>query len=377
LVERARARRLDVILDPRTQPSATIGGFNDSLGELPWGRSRPHTEEDFRGASGRRITISLARFALEHAYTQVLTPSHFLRSTADEWLDIDRRSTLELAAELERTGAPDVSLIYSLAITYTMLRDQAERRVLIRSLKDLPIEGIWLSVDGVGSHSTPAAVRTYLDAVSDFHVLGLPIVADHVGGIVGLGLLAFGGVGGLSHGITYGERFDTGAWLAPRGSESFGLSRRVYVPALDMLLKPKEAEMLFAFGPRAKALFGCHDSTCCRRGVPDMQAYPAQHFMRQRIDEIANLSLATPNLRPGRFVDKHLRSPTDAMLAAAQLDWPDPKLGARVSAQRKRMDRMRVALGNLAETGLSNRSVAAVPLRNIERSGPSRPPMTP
>ncbi len=63
LVERARARRLDVILDPRTQPSATIGGFSDSLGELPWGRSRPHTEEDFRGASGRRITISLARFA--------------------------------------------------------------------------------------------------------------------------------------------------------------------------------------------------------------------------------------------------------------------------------------------------------------------------
>jgi len=286
LVQRARARRLDVILDPRTQPSATIGGFNDSLGELPWGRSRPHTEEDFRGASGRRISISLARFAAEHGYTQVLTASHLLRSTADEWLDIDRRSTLELSAELERTGARDASILYSLAITYAMLRDPAERRVLIRSLKGLPIEGIWLSVDGVGSHSTPAAVRAYLDAVSDFHALGLPVVADHVGGVVGLGLLAFGVVGGLAHGITYGERFDTAAWRMPRVPESFGLSRRVYIPALDMLLKPKEAEMLFAFGSRAKALFGCHESTCCRRGVSDMQAYPAQHFMRQRIEEI-------------------------------------------------------------------------------------------
>jgi len=65
------------------------------------------------------------------------------------------------------------------------------------------------------------------------------------------------------------------------------------------------------------------------------------------------------------------------MLAAAQLEWADPKLGARVGAQRKRMDRMRVALGNLAEMGLGDRSVAAVPLRSIERSGPSRPPMTP
>src|SRR5437868_10922522 len=46
LVDRARERRLDVILDPRTQSSATVGGFNATLGTLPWGCSRPHVEGD-------------------------------------------------------------------------------------------------------------------------------------------------------------------------------------------------------------------------------------------------------------------------------------------------------------------------------------------
>ena len=40
-------RRLDAILDPKTQPSATVGGFSDALGELPWGVGRPHTRSDF------------------------------------------------------------------------------------------------------------------------------------------------------------------------------------------------------------------------------------------------------------------------------------------------------------------------------------------
>jgi hypothetical protein len=373
LIERCSARRLDVVLDPRTHASATPGGFNESLGALPWGRGRPHREDDFKGPSGRRIISTLARFAVEQAFTQVLTPSHLLRSAGDEWLDIDCRTARELREELNRIGGEGVALLYSLAITYAMFRDPAQRRALARALKNLPVEGIWLAVDGMGCLSTPAAVRTYLDAVIEFHRLELPLIADHAGGVVGLAFLAFGGVGGLAHGITYGERFDTSHWRQPRTQKPFGLSKRVYVPALDMQLKPPEARALFDLGQRTKAVFACHDTECCPRGLVDMLANPARHFMRQRIGEIATLSGAPANLRPVRFVDRHLRATTDQVLAASRLDWPDEAMSKRFEAQRKRLDRMRESLGKLSQE--PERSIAKVPRRYVERGGRQQPPL--
>lgn len=375
LLERTAARRLDVVLDPRTQASATIGGFNESLGALPWGRGRPHRDDDFQGASGRRVVSTLARFAFENGITQILTPSHLLRSAADDWLDIDRQVTLDLRNELNRIGGEHISLLYSLAITYAMLRDPAERRALARTLKNLPVDGVWLAVDGVGSQSTPAAVRTYLDAVLEFHRLELPLVADHAGGVVGLAFLAFGGVGGLAHGITHGERFDTSHWRQPRANKPFGLSRRIYVPALDMLLKPEEARMLFDLGARPKALFACHDTECCPRSLVDMLANPARHFMRQRIDEVTRISSVPADLRPTRFVDRHLRSTTDQILTASRLHWPDPTIAGRMEAQRKRLDRMRESLGRLSQEPADERSMALVPPRSVERGGRQQPPV--
>jgi len=375
LIERTADRRLDVVLDPRTHASATPGGYTESLGALPWGRGRPHREDDFQGQSGRRVITALARFAVEQGFTQILTPSHLLRTAADDWLDIDCRNAHELRDELNRIGGERISLLYSLSITYSMFRDPAERRALARALKDLPVAGLWLSVDGVGCQSTPAAVRTYLEAVVEFHRLGLPLVADHAGGVVGLSFLAFGGVGGLAHGITYGERFDTGHWNQPPTKKGFGLSRRIYVPALDMQLKPTEAKMLFNLGPRAKALFACHDTECCPRGLTDMvEASPARHFMRQRIDEVVALSNAPADLRPTRFVDRHLRATTDKVLAASKFAWPDELLGRRIEVQRKRLDRMRESLGKLSQEPAAERSIALVPPRSVERVGGRQQP---
>src|SRR5277367_6661672 len=77
--DRALARRLDVILDPRTQAAATIGGYTQSLGKLPWGLQRIHEARDYEGAAGRRLIGLIAQFALDHGFTQVLAPTHLLR----------------------------------------------------------------------------------------------------------------------------------------------------------------------------------------------------------------------------------------------------------------------------------------------------------
>jgi len=153
------------------------------------------------------------------------------------------------------------------------------------------------------------------------------------------------------------------------------MGRRVYVPALDMLLKPPEAQILFGFGRRATALFGCRDPQCCPRGVTDMLQNPAQHFLRQRIDEISKLSSIPVSLRASRFVEQTLRPITDTVLAATSLDWKEPALAKRMHEQRLRLDRMRVALGDLASEAQSqvNRTVAVLPARRIVRMPPERP----
>ena len=55
---------------------------------------------------------------------------------------------------------------------------------------------------------------------------------------MGLSLLAFGAVGGLSHGVTLGERFDTASWhkVPEEGKKVFGAKMRIYLPMLDLML---------------------------------------------------------------------------------------------------------------------------------------------
>jgi hypothetical protein len=372
LRDRALARRLDVILDPRTQPAATIGGFTKSLGKLAWGLERMHELRDFEGAAGRRLVGSMAQFALDNGFTQVLAPTHLLREENEPWFETDLESASTLRNELDRRGGAAIPVVYPLALSYALLRNQGQREYLVEELKRAAIDSIWLQVDGFGSSSTGAAVRTFLDSVSDFHALGKPIVADRTGGLVGLSLLAFGGVGGLSHGITVGERFDSAHWRRPRGEESFGIAARVYLPQIDLQLSAKEAEIFFALGTKVRAQFACRDTNCCPRGLTDMIENPRRHFLYQRANEVAALSRVPDALKPANFVELSLRSTTDRLVAASMLPFKDTDFSNRMIGHRKRLDMMRVILGKLALNS-TQLSVARLPKTRAARGGSIRP----
>jgi hypothetical protein len=53
LREQVVEHRLDAVLDPQTQAAATIGGYTEAIGELPWAIDRPHQVSDFAGLAGR------------------------------------------------------------------------------------------------------------------------------------------------------------------------------------------------------------------------------------------------------------------------------------------------------------------------------------
>jgi hypothetical protein len=366
LREQVLKHRLDVVLDPKTQQSATPGGFSEKLGELPWGVKRPHCPSDFEETSGRRLIAGLGDFVLEHGFTQVLAPTHLLTGARDKWFDLDIEVVHRLRNYLDRKGGGRVPIIYPLAISYAALRDADQRVSIIHGLESVPATQIWLRVDGVGSNSTATAVCNYLEAAADFQQVGIPLVADCVGGLFGLTQVAFGSVGGLAHGITLLERFDAGAWRRPSGGVGFQPTRRVYIPALDLLLPPKEADRLIRASNRTRAHFGCNDSNCCPRGVRDMIDKPAHHFLYQRVQQIMALSQIPEQLRPQTFLERYVRPATDHALVAANIHWEDESMSKKINAHRKRLDALRIALGERAGR-VKARSAARLPETRVSR----------
>jgi hypothetical protein len=194
----------------------------------------------------------------------------------------------------------------------------------------------------------------------------MPVIGDHVGGLVGLGLLAFGAVGGIAHGVTMQERFDATNWRRVAESKNaWSMPKRVYVHDLDLMLKPDEARLLLEGVSRARSLFGCRDRHCCPRGIQDMLENPARHFLYRRLQDIAGLSQTPESLRAQIFLER-LRPMTDRALSAANINWSHETMARKTRDQRKRLDGFRVAFSHQADA-VPPRSFASVPLRRPVR----------
>ncbi len=362
LKEQVLANRLDTILDTKAMQLALPGGYTKTLAKLPWAdKERMHLPGDFHGMAGRRLIAAIGDHALQHSYTEVLAPTHLLRAFDDPWLAIDVESTRRLREYLDQNNGRHIPLIYPLAISYEIFRTPHMRAHVISALINIKADAIWLKIDGLqGAHATPTAVKNFIVAAADFHQLGRKLVADCIGGKVGLALMAFGAVGGIAHGVGVFEKFDSGHLRSTSNSTPFTPTMPVYMPGIDAMLSSKEAELLLNASPQAKAAFACRDTHCCKRGVKDMLLDPKRHYLVQRMQEVAELGQFPEAIRAHQFLDKNLRPATDRALQAASQSVGDEKLSAKLQANRKRLDNLRVALGKLLEKA-PPRSYAVIP----------------
>lgn len=230
LLSRALKEGLDVALDPKTHAMALPGGFSSSMTNLPWGLERHHNIRDFAGDAGRQVAHRISEFAQEHNFTQILGPTHLLSGPNDPWLRHDIGNMAALKYHLQNSST-NIELIYPLAVSMRVLRNFAERRALIAAISDAPMDALWLRVENFGMDATGEKTVAYIEAARDFHALGIPIVADHVGGLCGLGLVASGSVGGLSHGITLLETFKANHWRRPQKSGGGNAGNKGLYPA--------------------------------------------------------------------------------------------------------------------------------------------------
>ena len=363
IVERNR----DAILDPRTQELGSIGGFNDRLAALPWASNRAHAPDDFSEVDCRRIVDSVAGFVVEKGYTAVLAPTHYIESANSPWLDVDARSTGYLRHYLDKAGAANVPIFYSLAVSYEAFRTAEERQSIVERLKGLPIESLWIKISQ-GSSLTHTGVRNLVNGAAEFHSLDVPIVGDMMGGLRGLSALAFGVVGGICHGVTQKEAFSASAWMRPAtsGKKGFTWPTRIYVAPLDICMMREEAEAFFE-ARNSKSRFGCREKMCCPKGWKDMLDNPVRHSVVQRWRELHRLSTVPDHIRAQQFLEETLRPATDAAVFAESLSFaPRAELESRMREKRKVLERLRVGLGRFVQEGPVV-SFSQKPLRRAQR----------
>ena len=230
-----RATGADVTLDPKVAELSEVGKFSGSARETPWAvddNTRPLEAEDFEPGANADLFGKFARMAAELGVTSVMAPTHLLRSGVDNlWLPIDCQSVGLLRAALDREAGRHVAIDYPLILPHTRLLDERYLPRILIALRGLPVDNLVVRLSGFGADAGPLTVKRTLGAIQELDILGYPILLDYVGGMVGLGALAFGIVSGIAHGIGERDRFDARSWHKPQQQPTAGPILRTAHPS--------------------------------------------------------------------------------------------------------------------------------------------------
>ena len=368
LLDSLRSSETEIILDPQVAELSTPGGYLTSVRKLPWAHSeRPYAVEDFDRNRIFDMASRIADFAIEHHADVVRAPTRLLdHGPRDSWLPIDVETCQALRHALDARGAKTVAIDYPLLTTYQVLLDGAARKALVSHLANLPFEYLWLRIANFGSDKSAAGLRKYINASRDFHEVGKPIVADGVGGLPALGIVAFGATGGICHGVAEKERFYPYGWRKSRKSESGGgPKRRVYFAGPDAYLNEDQARTLLATRS-AKPLLGCRDTGCCPGGWEDMILKSKTHYLTRTTRRVQELGRVPDMRRADHFLSQQLAPADRIARAALRLKVADQKILDKLADNSRKLDDMRRVLEELNVTH-HNLSRSRVPAKRAGR----------
>jgi hypothetical protein len=299
------------------EPSVIGGHARRGIGELPWAGTTVHTPETFTERVVGDVTARIAEAAVSAGASTVLAPTHFLRTLPSPWVEVDERLTLGLRHELDIAGGRHVAIYYPVIIDLKSVGTGAVMLYLLRHLAHLvqqgAIDALTIRAHGFGvARSGPPVLHQFVDLARSFHPLRLPIMAEQTG-TVGLGLLAFGAVGAIESGLTFGETCDLSSLLKPTKGKGFMPAPRVYLQQIGAFVKKGVATEFLRKGP-LKHWHVCQDECC--RGVSGMLEDPRRHFVHQWAKEVADLANAPPDIRADLYLTKLSRAVELASKAA-------------------------------------------------------------
>lgn len=348
-----RENGVDVILDTKVAELSAIGRFRGAARRAPWSvDGRPLEQHDFGPGNNSPLFGEIAGTAVALGVSAVLAPTHFLADGADDpWLKIDVESIRLLREALDREGGERIAVDYSLILSHVRLPSPDDGGAGFELLRDLPVENLFLRLSGFGIDSGPFAVKRTFDGIVALQALGLPVVLDCVGGLVGIGAVALGIVGGIAHGIGERERFDARDWdKEPRARDRGKGGRAVLlpVPGLDRSFRREDFELIVG-ARNGHRLVVCGDRTCCPQGLTSMVENPRARMARQRFRAIDEMERVPDARRAEHFVDVEVRAAERKARDLARVKTGKPSVDKALAKSRKHMDQMGKMYEVLAE----------------------------
>ena len=349
LLRSLKDSKSEVILDTNCAELSVSGRFSGAARSAPWAvDGRPLDAEDFVAGTNRSVIEPIARFAVSSDVTAILSPAHFLGDRNLDWLSIDLESCAALRKSLDSLGGAHIPIDYPIIATYAQLRDPTFRKAMIDGIRNSPIDRVWLRISGFGADATGVGISRLVEAIRDFHSLGVPIIADHVGGIASLALPALGAVSGFATGIEGKQRFNAGDWLKPAGTGGGGGSKRIFISGLDRSFLIEEMRQFFDETRTARQLFGCSDPACCG-DIDKMLRNPAAHLAVQTSKAVSELSDAPETLRSKHFLDRYLSESAKDARRATGIKNMTAELRKKIEASAKKLELTKEALSGLHE----------------------------
>lgn len=356
LVESFRAAGAEIVLDAKAAELAEPAKYGGFASGAPWsasGNGQPLGPEHFERRAASDVIGRIARFAVEHRVNAVLAPGHFLREgDKNPWFAVDREACSALRSALDREGGGHIALDYALILPHTALNDPGVRGEIIAGLEDLPFDNLWVRASGFGSDGAPATARRFITALCGLHNCGKPIVADYLGGLVGLASIAYAAVCGLAHGIGERERFDARSWHKPRPTnleKVRGFTVRTAIRGLDKWLSVRDLELL-AKSRGGTRLVVCGDRACCPHGLEDMLKNPRRHAACQRLAQIRDIERIPDLKRERHFLDGEMTDVDRSARQIKELKTGEEAMTKRLVAHSRRLERLRATLEHLHET---------------------------
>lgn len=364
LISSLKEAKREIILDTNVAELSCRGRYEGRASGAPWADSEgPLTVEHFRRGPNYDIIGKIARCAVQNSLSVVLSPAHMLSDSNSPWLTTDRESCVALRRKLDAEGGRNIAIDFPLMIPAVALRDPLQRRVFLANLEDLPFDNLWLRVSDFGSDATATGLRRYIAAVTELLSLGKPIIADGVGGLAALGIVAFGAASGIAHGVAELERFDARGWDKPRSSGGGGNETRILIPGLDRLLNMQQMELLMA-APGGRRICSCSDRSCCPHGWDDTKKNPKANYLYQRNKQVQALSSVPELRRIQHFLDHYLTDANRIARKAARIRTSDEPLRETLLRSSERLERMSAVLENLKLT-IGDAPRSAAPRRRL------------
>lgn len=356
LIRSLKDRKAEIVLDTNCAELSVPGRFSGSMKSAPWAaEGRILEAADFVPGTNRSVIEPIARYAVRGDVTAVFSPAHFLGENDQGWQAIDLKSCEALRRALDQHGGSHIPIDYPIIASYAQFRDPRFRKSLRDDLRNMPIDRVWLRIAGFGSGATGVGISRFVEGSTDFHELGVPLIADCVGGIASLAVAAMGGVSGFASGLEGKQRFDASDWLKPSGSGGGGGSKRIFVAGLDRFVSTSEMREFFDGTRTSRQLFGCSDPACCG-DIDKMLRNPEAHHAVQTGRLIKSLSDTPESLRAEQFLETYFLERVKTAARANKIRNMADDIRKKIGSSARRLE-----LAYEALSGLHDRMGAMAP----------------